>query len=270
MNDIHSNAEAYVVGALEPTEVAEFEQHLTECADCREEVAAMREITAQLSQSVATDPPPALRASILDQIASTPQDTRRRRSRCPNRVAGRHASHALAPMRASSAARGLERRTDQARSWATRAPALGRRGRRARSDRRRWLGDPEPQRRARRHRRRAAADRAADRRYSVPPDVQTVSAAAAGGGTTTVVRSADQGVALLVASRPARAAERQGVRGLDLRRRDAGRSRNLRPTQRHPPAPERRGRHLDGRRHGRARRRLDAPTSDPIAVIDLT
>lgn len=73
MTDLHSNADAYVVGALSPAETLEFETHLEQCANCREEVAEMRELAAQLSHAVATEPPPALRGSILDLVAATPQ-----------------------------------------------------------------------------------------------------------------------------------------------------------------------------------------------------
>ena len=73
MNDPHSAAHLYVVGALPPDEANGFETHLSDCNDCQEEVAEMRDLTARLSMAVATEPPPALRAAILAQIAETEQ-----------------------------------------------------------------------------------------------------------------------------------------------------------------------------------------------------
>ncbi len=74
MTEIHTHADAYAVGALSPAETHEFETHLDRCANCRKEVAELRELAAQLSQAVATTPPADLRGSILDVIASTPQE----------------------------------------------------------------------------------------------------------------------------------------------------------------------------------------------------
>jgi anti-sigma-K factor RskA len=73
-DDLHSLASEYVVGALADDEAQRFEAHLETCADCRAEVAEMRDVAVQLSAAVATDPPPRLRAAILEQIANTAQD----------------------------------------------------------------------------------------------------------------------------------------------------------------------------------------------------
>jgi anti-sigma-K factor RskA len=75
VNDMHSLAGEYALGALSDEETQQFETHLETCPDCREEVADMREIAVQLSEGVATDPPPTLRASVLEQIAQTAQDS---------------------------------------------------------------------------------------------------------------------------------------------------------------------------------------------------
>ena len=74
MSDIHTLCEAYVLGAVTPAEAEEFEQHLTNCATCSAEVAELRDVTARLSEAVATHPPPALRSTILAAIAATPQE----------------------------------------------------------------------------------------------------------------------------------------------------------------------------------------------------
>jgi anti-sigma-K factor RskA len=76
VNDVHALASEYAVGSLPASESSEFESHLATCPDCREEVAEMRDVAVQLSESVATDPPPSLRASVLAQIAQMPQNTR--------------------------------------------------------------------------------------------------------------------------------------------------------------------------------------------------
>jgi Anti-sigma-K factor rskA len=75
MNDIHSLADGYVVGALDDAETRDFAQHLTGCVDCTREVAALRELTATLSEEVATPPPAELRARLLGAIAATPQES---------------------------------------------------------------------------------------------------------------------------------------------------------------------------------------------------
>ena len=40
----------YVLGALEPGEAREVETHLRECADCREELAQLEEMTVLLGE----------------------------------------------------------------------------------------------------------------------------------------------------------------------------------------------------------------------------
>lgn len=199
MSEIHSNAEAFVVGALDASEAAEFQQHLTGCADCREEVASMREITAQLSQSVAADPPPSLRASILDQIAATPQDAAEDVA-LPEPRAGRHTSPGAAPTAHSSAAAADSNVVPIKRhSWARRAPALVAAAAVLAAI---AIGGWAIQSRNEARDQTATANEQIAQLTTVlaAPDVQTVSAPATDGGTTTVVRSADQGVALLVAS----------------------------------------------------------------------
>ena len=74
IHDIHDQSHAYAVGALPDDEATQFEAHLETCADCRQEVAALGDVTAALSDSVAVDPPPGLRAAVLTEIAQTPQE----------------------------------------------------------------------------------------------------------------------------------------------------------------------------------------------------
>jgi anti-sigma-K factor RskA len=69
MSDLHKLTGAYAVDALDDLERARFEQHLAECEDCRAEVAELRETAALLAGTVATPPPAALRESVLAGIS---------------------------------------------------------------------------------------------------------------------------------------------------------------------------------------------------------
>jgi anti-sigma-K factor RskA len=71
--NIHDLADAYAVGALTDDEYAEYTTHLEHCDSCRQEVSDLLDVTSALSASVAADPPPGLRASVLAAIAETPQ-----------------------------------------------------------------------------------------------------------------------------------------------------------------------------------------------------
>ena len=68
--DVHSLSGAYAVWALDDAERAEFERHLAACAECREEVASLREAAATLADSASTPPPASLRAGVLGEIGS--------------------------------------------------------------------------------------------------------------------------------------------------------------------------------------------------------
>lgn len=63
--DIHSLSGAYAVDALDDAERADFERHLEACAECRAEVASLRETAAELSALTQTAPPPSLRSAVL-------------------------------------------------------------------------------------------------------------------------------------------------------------------------------------------------------------
>jgi anti-sigma factor RsiW len=70
MSDAHSAVGSYVADALNPTERAEFEDHLAGCYRCRLEVAEYYETVAMLTPLVATSPPVKLRRSILAAIGN--------------------------------------------------------------------------------------------------------------------------------------------------------------------------------------------------------
>jgi anti-sigma-K factor RskA len=70
MTEIHALSGAYVVDALDDVERARFERHLAECADCRAEVASLRETAALLPEVHATAPAPTVRAQVLAAIGT--------------------------------------------------------------------------------------------------------------------------------------------------------------------------------------------------------
>jgi anti-sigma-K factor RskA len=66
---IHELSAAYALDALEGDDQRRFEEHLAECADCREDVASFQEAAAALAYDVeAPAPPVALRERILDRV----------------------------------------------------------------------------------------------------------------------------------------------------------------------------------------------------------
>ena len=71
--ELHTLVGLYVVDALDDEERSRFEAHLTDCAACSEEVAEFRATTGRLSGLMAENPPPALRATIMERVAGTRQ-----------------------------------------------------------------------------------------------------------------------------------------------------------------------------------------------------
>jgi hypothetical protein len=70
MSEIHGAVGSYVVNALDPDELEEFEAHLAVCPTCSREVMEFCETAAELSLlASAPSPPPALRGSILSAIS---------------------------------------------------------------------------------------------------------------------------------------------------------------------------------------------------------
>lgn len=66
----HRLVGAYAADAVDDAERHEFEQHLAECADCREEVASLQEATAAITEATSVAPPAELRDRVLAQIAT--------------------------------------------------------------------------------------------------------------------------------------------------------------------------------------------------------
>jgi hypothetical protein len=70
MSEIHGAVGSYVVNALDPDELQEFESHLAVCPTCTREVQEFGETAAELALLASTTPPPpALRGSILAAIS---------------------------------------------------------------------------------------------------------------------------------------------------------------------------------------------------------
>ncbi len=69
-DSIHALSGAYVVDALDDHEREHFEAHLPHCADCRAEVASLREAAALMADDAALTPPPSLRDNVLAGITT--------------------------------------------------------------------------------------------------------------------------------------------------------------------------------------------------------
>jgi len=72
--ELHDQAPAYVLDALDPEDRWTYERHLDTCERCREEVADLRETVGELAYAVeAPPPPPQLRDRILSAARSEPR-----------------------------------------------------------------------------------------------------------------------------------------------------------------------------------------------------
>ena len=73
-DELMTAAGAYALGALAEPEKSEFEALMAESEQLRAEVTELMDTAVELGLSVApVDPPPAMRARILDAVATTPQ-----------------------------------------------------------------------------------------------------------------------------------------------------------------------------------------------------
>jgi anti-sigma-K factor RskA len=71
--ELHTLTGAYAADALDPAERDEFELHLQECAECRQEVAELRATTSRLAGASYELPTAALRGRVLDEVGRTRQ-----------------------------------------------------------------------------------------------------------------------------------------------------------------------------------------------------
>lgn len=70
MSEIHALSGAYAIDALDDSERAQFERHLSSCAECTSEVVELRATSALLADDAAVAPPAGLRSRVLAEIAS--------------------------------------------------------------------------------------------------------------------------------------------------------------------------------------------------------
>jgi hypothetical protein len=68
MSEIHGATGSYVLNALDPSELDEFEAHLAVCPTCSQEVVEFCETAAELSLLATALPPPALKGSVMAAI----------------------------------------------------------------------------------------------------------------------------------------------------------------------------------------------------------
>jgi anti-sigma-K factor RskA len=68
------DAAAYVLGALEPSEVESFRRHLAGCAACQKEVAEFEQIAGALpDSSLQLEAPKDLRRRVMQEVRATPK-----------------------------------------------------------------------------------------------------------------------------------------------------------------------------------------------------
>ena len=73
-SDIHDQAAAYALDALDPEDRWTYERHLDTCDRCREEVVTLREIAGELAYGAdGPEPAPELRERILDAARTEPR-----------------------------------------------------------------------------------------------------------------------------------------------------------------------------------------------------
>ncbi|HEU5477540.1 MAG TPA: anti-sigma factor [Gaiellaceae bacterium] len=69
--DLHDLTAAYALDALDPDEAEAFERHLSQCEECRAQLAELNETAGALAfGAVAPAPPARLRESVLDAAAA--------------------------------------------------------------------------------------------------------------------------------------------------------------------------------------------------------
>jgi anti-sigma-K factor RskA len=71
--ELHTLTGAYAAHALNPQEQAEFEAHLGDCTDCRQETRELIATTARIGAAEDVPPPPELKARVMAEIARTRQ-----------------------------------------------------------------------------------------------------------------------------------------------------------------------------------------------------
>ena len=76
---LHDQVELYVLGALTPSERAQFETHLSTCDECRASVQALSRVADALAQAVPQlEPPASLRTRVLTSVTGVTSPSRMR------------------------------------------------------------------------------------------------------------------------------------------------------------------------------------------------
>jgi anti-sigma-K factor RskA len=86
MFDVHGDAAAYALGALEPEELEAFRRHLEDCPVCREEVASFEQAVEVLPAAAPRyEVPKGLRTRVMNEVRATPKaaSSTRTRTRAP-------------------------------------------------------------------------------------------------------------------------------------------------------------------------------------------
>ncbi|HET9720424.1 MAG TPA: anti-sigma factor [Solirubrobacteraceae bacterium] len=98
VHDCGGDAAAYVLGALEPEEVAGFLEHLEQCSVCRDEVEALRGVVQALPMAAPQFPAPArLRRRVVRSVRQ--EQARRPRATSTARPAGTAGTVGWSPAR---------------------------------------------------------------------------------------------------------------------------------------------------------------------------
>lgn len=74
LNEIHSLIAPYALDALDADERARFEEHLTQCEECRAELAGFLATASRLGDVPAQMPPAELKQRLMTAVARTPQE----------------------------------------------------------------------------------------------------------------------------------------------------------------------------------------------------
>lgn len=74
MDELHDLVGAYALDALDDEERRQFEAHLETCERCRTELAELEAGALALAESTRSDPPPELRARVLEAVERKPQE----------------------------------------------------------------------------------------------------------------------------------------------------------------------------------------------------
>lgn len=88
--EVRENLGAYVLGGLEPEEIADIRRHLEACAACRSELRELEDLKHALDAAPRpAEPPPHLEEEILSRVRvlSSPPESPERRKRAAGRVA---------------------------------------------------------------------------------------------------------------------------------------------------------------------------------------